>query len=162
MGVEVLRGLVSPVTSCAQPTAPKRPLGEMDRLPRFRHEDSCSWDLLYLKHRADGENSWFLTAAMKVGVSKVYWYRENGGIPFAAVAVRRERKTGPTAPGLNGAQTGSQHVRGFAPEKAFNRFLPPAQLTLPQESVPAGQKSWLSRLLGMNSIARHGECSRPR
>ena len=148
MGVEVLRGLVSPVISRAEPMAPKRPLGEIGRLPRFGHGDSSPWDLLHLKHRAEGENSWFLTAAMKVGVRKVYWYRENGGIPFAAVAVRRERRGGPSALGRNEGGTGSQHVRGFGPPKAFNKYLPPAQLTVPQESVPADDKSWLSRLLG--------------
>jgi hypothetical protein len=147
MGVEVLRGLVSPVTFFAHPTAPKQPLGEIDRLPRFRHEDSCSWDLLYLKHRADGENPWFLTAAMKVGVSKVYWYRENGGIPFAAVAVRRDRNADSVARGLNGVRSDMQHVRGHAPAKAFNRLLTPALLTVPQESEPSSEKSWSSRLL---------------
>jgi hypothetical protein len=143
MGIEALRGRVTPVTSIASSTAPKMPLGEICGLPRFQSADSSSWDRLYQRHRAGGQNCWFLTNSMNGGVRTVYWYRENGGIPFAAVAARPGSK-----PGSAHISGGLINVRGYATAKAFNKSLPPAMLAISEsEPAPENDRSWLIKLL---------------
>jgi len=77
---------VFPVGPSRQFAGPKRSLAEVARLPSFRPSPARSWNQEYLHNQALGDKNWFLRST-SIPVT-ILWYRENGGIPYDAVAVR--------------------------------------------------------------------------
>jgi len=128
---------------------PKRPLAEVARLPVFSVSPATTWDQEHLRNRAQGETSWFLLGtAPRV---TIFWYRENGGIPYAAVAARPRTTSVRLASSATGHVAAEGRLRAFRSAAGQPMNMLSTVLQAPEHGEPPERTSWLAQLTNRRS-----------
>jgi hypothetical protein len=136
---------VFPVVPSRHSAGPKRPLAELSRLPDFRVSPESSWDHEYQRNQARGEKSWFLLdSAPRV---TIFWYGENGGIPYEAVAARPRAATGGVKVSTAGGLMATPKIRTFRSPAGRPVSMLTTVLQAPEYQETAEPTAWWAQLI---------------
>ena len=149
--VDSRSGSVFSVVSSRQSGGPKRSLAELARLPDFWVSPGISWDREYQRNQARGDKNWFLSgSAPRV---TIFWYSENGGIPYEAVAARPRPGSDRIKVSTAGALMAATNNRAFRSPAGRPVNMLTTFLQAPEHLETAEPTAWWARLLNGKDTA---------